>query len=82
MTNFRNTIQQFQAQGISSDILRMSLLLIFFMLVIEYLHKRFNLLGVLNKQPLFVRWTIYYIALICIALFGIFENRQFVYFQF
>lgn len=36
----------------------------------------------IRKQPMMVRWTIYYFLVFCILYFGVFENKDFIYFQF
>jgi D-alanyl-lipoteichoic acid acyltransferase DltB (MBOAT superfamily) len=35
-----------------------------------------------RQQPLLVRWAIYYFFVFCILYFGVFENKDFIYFQF
>lgn len=35
-----------------------------------------------KQQPLFVRWSIYYCFVFCILYFGVFDNKDFIYFQF
>lgn len=34
------------------------------------------------EKPLLLRWGIYYLLIISIIVFGVFENRQFIYLQF
>ncbi len=36
----------------------------------------------INARPIVVRWSIYYAALFAIIFLGVWENRQFIYFQF
>jgi D-alanyl-lipoteichoic acid acyltransferase DltB (MBOAT superfamily) len=36
----------------------------------------------INARPIYVRWGIYYGALLTIIFLGVWENRQFIYFQF
>jgi alginate O-acetyltransferase complex protein AlgI len=38
--------------------------------------------GWLKRQPALVRWNIYFWMTFCIIVFGIFDSRQFIYFQF
>ena len=38
-------------------------------------------LGLFNKHKVF-RWSIYYFAVMLILFFGVFDNSQFIYFQF
>ncbi len=35
-----------------------------------------------DRQPVYVRWGIYYFFLFAVIYLGVFENRQFIYFQF
>lgn len=35
-----------------------------------------------NKKPIAIRWGFYFLLLGMIFLFGVYENRQFIYFQF
>lgn len=36
----------------------------------------------IRNQPAFLRWTLYYAIIIVILYFGVYEKRQFIYFQF
>ncbi len=36
----------------------------------------------INTKPVYMRWGIYYAALFAIIFLGVWENRQFIYFQF
>lgn len=56
--------------------------LIVFMLLIEYLHSRYNLVRVLNKQKIVIRWSVYLIAVMFILVLGVFSQEAFIYFQF
>lgn len=58
------------------------ILLIFFMVVIEWIGRRkeFPLL-LLSHQSIWVRWTIYYLMIILIFLFSG-QQQEFIYFQF
>ena len=56
-----------------------------FILIMELVHLQLrggNLNYVLNKQPVVVRWFSYVAALLLITFFGVFDNHQFIYFQF
>jgi D-alanyl-lipoteichoic acid acyltransferase DltB (MBOAT superfamily) len=37
---------------------------------------------IFNRQPLAVKWVVYYALIISILVFGVFEINQFIYFQF
>lgn len=58
-------------------------LLIVFMMVIEYFHERVNIPLQIGKFPTLLRWGIYSSFLIVILFFGVLFNKQeFIYFQF
>jgi alginate O-acetyltransferase complex protein AlgI len=56
--------------------------LIIFLQVIEHAQSKWDLSKVIRVQPIYLRWTIYYGLILSIIFLGIFENRQFIYFQF
>jgi alginate O-acetyltransferase complex protein AlgI len=60
----------------------LSFLLIFFLEVAQYLNHTFKFENLLKARPVYVRWGFYYFAIGFILWFGVFENRQFIYFQF
>lgn len=64
-----------------SDLL-LSFVLIFFLEGVHLVQRRYSILGLLKQRPVYIRWTIYYLLLIAIIFFGVYENRQFIYFQF
>lgn len=52
---------------------------------LEYIHliqKHGSIRHMLNNKPLWLRWGIYYCFVIGLLSLGVFENRQFIYFQF
>jgi len=67
---------------VSVSYLLFCLFLIIFLETIQFLHSKYNLLKSLNERPIYVRWTFYYAAVLTVIYFGVFENRQFYYFQF
>ena len=70
----------------SSPVIKEELLLSFFLIILlELIHAvsfRINIEAFLLKQNIIVRWGVYYIGITCIILLGVFEHRQFIYFQF
>jgi alginate O-acetyltransferase complex protein AlgI len=64
-----------------SDII-LSFLLIFFLEAVQLFQRRYNILTLLKKRPIYQRWAVYYVMLMVIIFFGVYENRQFIYFQF
>ena len=59
-----------------------SLLYILFMESVHYLQSKQSPDVFLKKQPLMVRWGVYYLLVFIILYFGVFENKDFIYFQF
>lgn len=68
--------------GVSNTNIIYCVLLIFFLQVVYYLHRTKNILTIFIQQPIYIRWTIYYVVVLSILFLGVFENRQFIYFQF
>jgi alginate O-acetyltransferase complex protein AlgI len=53
--------------------------------VIEAIHlvqRKNNILSLINGRPIYIRWAAYYILIAAIIFLGVFDNRQFIYFQF
>ncbi|HEY6899548.1 MAG TPA: MBOAT family O-acyltransferase, partial [Puia sp.] len=53
--------------------------------VLEAIHlfqRKNNILSLVKARPLYQRWALYYLMIILIIFFGVYENRQFIYFQF
>lgn len=68
--------------GLSNSDLTISFGLILFLEVVHYLQRKSNFTLVFTQKPAYVRWTVYYCWFLAILFFGVFENRQFIYFQF
>jgi alginate O-acetyltransferase complex protein AlgI len=61
------------------------LLCVAVILLLELVHKiqdRVVLNNFLQAQPRYKRWAIYYVFALMIIYLGVFQNRQFIYFQF
>jgi len=53
--------------------------------VLEAIHliqRKNNVLSLVNGRPIYVRWAAYYAIIFIIIFLGVFDNRQFIYFQF
>ncbi len=50
--------------------------------IIHLLQRKNNILSLINGRPIYVRWLAYYVFIFAIIYFGVFDNRQFIYFQF
>jgi alginate O-acetyltransferase complex protein AlgI len=64
--------------GISFRMMLNSCLLILLMLWAE----RKGVLNIINRPPRAVRWGIYYAVILCIIFLGVYQQKQFIYFQF
>jgi alginate O-acetyltransferase complex protein AlgI len=61
------------------------LIVIFAVIIMELIHLlqyKYSIKLIIQQQPILLRWGIYFLSLFVIAFFGIFELRQFIYFQF
>lgn len=50
--------------------------------IVYYIQKRKNLNAIFDSKPWYIRWLGYYLFLFLIIYAGVFQNRQFIYFQF
>lgn len=60
----------------------LSFFFIFLMEIVHIIQENRDIKNIFSKQPFWVRWAAYYAILFIIIFFGVFENRQFIYFQF
>ncbi len=56
--------------------------LIFFLEAIHTIQSKTNIKQYLSLKPIYIRWTVYYIMVLSIIFLGVFEKREFIYFQF
>jgi D-alanyl-lipoteichoic acid acyltransferase DltB (MBOAT superfamily) len=59
-----------------------SIVCIGFMETVHYVQGKGSINALISRQPLAVRWAVYYFFAFCILYFGVFEKREFIYFQF
>ncbi len=59
-----------------------AVLTIFVMEIVHFLQRHSSVRELIAKQPLLVRWTIYYLGVMSILLLGRFQEQAFIYFQF
>ncbi len=59
-----------------------ALITIAVMEVIHFLQRQNNIRCLINQKPLWLRWGIYYAAVLCVLFLGEFKNQEFIYFQF
>lgn len=59
-----------------------AVLLAVFMLKAEQLGDKYNIVKYFNSRPIYIRWATYYAFAFVFLYFGVFEEKQFLYFQF
>ncbi len=68
--------------GISKNDFTNSTWLILLLVLLEILQKKYNIIQAFNESPLLVRWIGYYSLIFLTLALGLFNNTQFIYFQF
>jgi alginate O-acetyltransferase complex protein AlgI len=58
------------------------ILLVVFLEVENILQSRYKLAETFSKKPAIMRWAVYYSGIAILIYYGVYENRQFIYFQF
>jgi len=56
--------------------------LILFLELVHYIQNKISISARFDKMPVYVRWMVYYAVIFVMVFMGVFENRQFIYFQF
>jgi alginate O-acetyltransferase complex protein AlgI len=79
---FQNPHHLQEDLGLNNKEMALSILLIIFLEVVQYLQVKINIVHQLAQKPAYVRFAVYYMLLILIVVFGEFSQRQFIYFQF
>jgi alginate O-acetyltransferase complex protein AlgI len=72
----------FENMGLGKKDLILSVLLILFLETVHYIQSKKSLSAIFTQKPTYVRWAVYYGVILAILFLGVFENRQFIYFQF
>ncbi|MDI6786481.1 MAG: MBOAT family O-acyltransferase [bacterium] len=70
------------AIGIGKIPLGIPFLLIAFLLIVQLIQRKQDLWQFLDKKPIFLRWSFYYLLIFGIILLGVDESIKFIYFQF
>jgi alginate O-acetyltransferase complex protein AlgI len=79
---FQGQLPAFQNMGFSFSNVLLSIALI---IGLEFIQKGFQtgfIHRVLQQKSAVLRWSLYYVLLLMIIFMGVFEHRQFIYFQF
>ena len=71
--------------GLDEKDLILSILLIIFLLIVQIIQRKTNITNWILAKNIFIRWSIYLIAIYSIIMFGFYaqgHQSQFIYFQF
>lgn len=68
--------------GIDMPDLIIAIISILFMEFVHLIQEHRGMRSFLSTKPAWLRWTIYIIIILFILLFGVFGNKEFIYFQF
>lgn len=68
--------------GMTDHICIVSGVALFLVLVYEFFMSRGDLLKRLERQPVVVRWSVYYLIVFAIFVYGKFGANNFIYLQF
>lgn len=71
-----------ESMGLKKNDFALSILLIIFLETVHYVQSKKSLSDIFVQKPAYVRWAVYYGVILAIIFLGVFENRQFIYFQF
>ena len=69
-------------QGFNREEIMASLVFIGGMELIHFWQRGKDFRTYLNNKPIWFRWALYQLLILCIILFGVFEKQEFIYFQF
>lgn len=85
MVNFQSNNKSFFELGLSKDEFKLSIVLIIFLFLTEYIHKNYNLFSVIRGMNYGFKYAVYLFILFVILIFGIYGGdsvSEFIYFQF
>jgi D-alanyl-lipoteichoic acid acyltransferase DltB (MBOAT superfamily) len=68
--------------GLENKDLILSFLLILFLEIVHFIQSKRSISYIISQKPAYVRFAIYYGIIIAILFWGVYEKRQFIYFQF
>lgn len=77
-----NGINLLTKHGLNESDLIVAFASIAFLVFIDILSEKKDIWLRIAERPLLLRWGIYWLFIISILIFGVFENRQFIYLQF
>lgn len=82
MKQIANKTPILEPYGFSDQDFVLSIVLILFLVLVHFIQSKRDIVGWLKAKPYYYRWAIYYGLVLVILFLGVFENRQFIYFQF
>jgi alginate O-acetyltransferase complex protein AlgI len=68
--------------GLSKSQMFIGIAAVIVMEIVHLMQNKYQLSEWISTKPVYVRWSIYYAVILTIIFFGVYENRQFIYFQF
>jgi D-alanyl-lipoteichoic acid acyltransferase DltB (MBOAT superfamily) len=68
--------------GLSRSELLIGIAAVALMELIHLMQNKYKMQNWIRSKPVFLRWSIYYLIAMLIIVFGVFSNREFIYFQF
>ena len=75
-----NSIYYFIISNI--NIVVFNCILVIILLIVDNLASKTSFIKNFDQRSIFFKWAVYYLLLISIFFLGVFENKQFIYFQF
>lgn len=72
----------FEDLGLPGIDIALSMGLIMLLEFVHFVQLKRNISEIFTRQPTYIRWLFYYGIVAAIMILGVFENRQFIYFQF
>ncbi len=80
--SFSTGLTELLHMGLSPYNLVVSIVAIIFMEIVHSIQRHRGIRQMLSEKPLWLRWSVYFSLVFSIAFLGMFENQQFIYFQF
>lgn len=68
--------------GLTHSELLIGIAAVVLMEIIHVIQNKHSVRDWIRSKPSYIRWSIYYAVVLMILFFGVYENRQFIYFQF
>lgn len=68
--------------GLNTNEIILCIALILFLETIHYIQTKINISEIFVRKPIYFRWAVYYGLILAILFLGVYDNRQFIYFQF